>query len=604
MRVNTRTGAPVAIYNPDYEVTGSSAEEKALSFIVNNLDMLHLNHLMSTDDVDLDLYLQHASTTTVTSIWTTVRYRQIHQGIPVYGSDIAITFNTNNKVKMVVMNYEHEVQLNENIIESPKQTTDTIIDKTVAKYAGGQANKLQLYGTPEKVVLYQHDLNRTILAWKIQFVDENNYYEEKEVLYDDKTGDVALERSLTGDVKEREEMGRNEGNEILPTKKKKNLRTVVREEKNTNRAVQAFTDTKLINFILDLFTKIRGLFQNVVEFLLFDSFNSTDESEKFFAAYGNVFDPDPISTSGGSYGDSGLIDDSDQNNDVLNAQMSNVTLLNVTYINGTYSLDGPYASIVDVESPFTGTFEQNTSDFMFTRNQSGFEAVNCYYHIDAMMRYINEDLEISVMPTEYSGGVRFDPHAVNGEDNSNYKQGTQMLYFGDGGVDDGEDSDVIVHELGHGIHHWLTGSRDLNVNEGLSEGFSDYLANSYSRSKNLWTPDDEEYYWVFKWDGHNSYWPGRVTNRNRKYPRDLNGNIYDDGEIWSSCNMKIWDAIGREKSDKAHLIGLSATGSLSNQEDTANAIYAAAIDLGYPASNITAIKTIYDGCGYDIQDVV
>lgn len=33
------------------------------------------------------------------------------------------------------------------------------------------------------------------------------------------------------------------------------------------------------------------------------------------------------------------------------------------------------------------------------------------------------------------------------------------------------------------------------------QGFSDYLAASYSRSKNLWKPEDPEYHWLFKWDG-------------------------------------------------------------------------------------------------------
>ena len=42
------------------------------------------------------------------------------------------------------------------------------------------------------------------------------------------------------------------------------------------------------------------------------------------------------------------------------------------------------------------------------------------------------------------------PHGFNGADNSSYSPGTGRLQFGEGGVDDAEDSDVVHHELGHG----------------------------------------------------------------------------------------------------------------------------------------------------------
>jgi len=35
----------------------------------------------------------------------------------------------------------------------------------------------------------------------------------------------------------------------------------------------------------------------------------------------------------------------------------------------------------------------------------------------------------------------------------------------------------------------------------VKKGIGDYLANSYARSFGLLSPDDEEFYWVFKWDG-------------------------------------------------------------------------------------------------------
>ena len=38
-----------------------------------------------------------------------------------------------------------------------------------------------------------------------------------------------------------------------------------------------------------------------------------------------------------------------------------------------------------------------------------------------------------------------------------------------------------------------------------TQGFGDYVAMSYSRSKGIYTEANAEYHWVFKWDGEFSY---------------------------------------------------------------------------------------------------
>lgn len=133
------------------------------------------------------------------------------------------------------------------------------------------------------------------------------------------------------------------------------------------------------------------------------------------------------------------------------------------------------------------------------------------------------------------------------------------------------------------------------------QGVGDYLAASYSRSKNKWTPENPEYNWAFSWDGHNEFWDGRITNYYVKYPDGLTGDLHTDGQIWSSCNMKIWEEIGRKASDKVQLVGLSYTGGSSNQDDLANAVIAAARDLDYPILYIAKIIEAYTECGYDVS---
>ncbi len=314
---------------------------------------------------------------------------------------------------------------------------------------------------------------------------------------------------------------------------------------------------------------------------------------------GNTFDPDPLSTALATYGQPGYVDGGDADTPELNAELINMVLPDIDLTGGLYTLVGPWAENVDWDAPFKGDFAQASPDFDFNRFDDAFEAANTYFQIDNYMRYMNLTLGIDVRPYQYATGVRYDPHGWNGADNSSYSTGTGRLTFGEGGVDDAEDADVIIHELGHGIHDWVTSGGLSQVN-GLSEGTGDYFAQSYSRFLDLWSPEDEAYHWVFSWDGHNPFWNGRRTNYPGHYPEDLTGSIHTDGQIWSTCNMHVWDAIGREQTDKAMLEGLAMTTSSTNQEDAAQALLQAAVDMEYPGAETLAMLLIYQGCGYDV----
>jgi len=317
---------------------------------------------------------------------------------------------------------------------------------------------------------------------------------------------------------------------------------------------------------------------------------------------GNVFDPDPLTTALAAYGGS-YVDGSDANAAVLTAQLKSVTLNDITFTAGIHSLVGPYAEIRDFEAPNKGLFTQASSTFAFDRNADAFEAVNTYYHIDAMMRYLNTTLGLSIMPYQYAGGVRFDPSGLSGADNSHYLSGSGQLAFGEGGVDDAEDADVVIHELGHGLHDWVTAGGLSQVN-GLSEGTGDYIAGSYSRFRGYWTTAQTAYHWMFNWDGHNPFWGGRVLNYGAVYPGGLTGAIHTDGQIWATANMKIWDDIGRQKADRAFWTGLGMTNSSTNQNDAANAVYLAATNLGYTNAERLAIHTRYTAAGYTLPGFV
>lgn len=312
-----------------------------------------------------------------------------------------------------------------------------------------------------------------------------------------------------------------------------------------------------------------------------------------------VFNPDPLTSNVATYGDMGYVDGSDADTAQLTAARFAVNLNDITLTGSTYSLVGPRAEIVDFDTPSTGLFSQNSSDFSFTRNEQGFEPANTYYHIDFLMDYINNTLGCNVLPYQYSGGVQFDPHGNQGADNSFYTSGAGRLSFGEGCVDDAEDSDVIHHELGHGLHDWVT-SGGLSQVDGLSEGSGDYVAQSYNRSLGYLAPTDAAYNYVFRWDGHNECWPGRDTDYFPGYPGGLTGSIHTDGQIWSSCLMTVWDEIGQQRMDKIFYEGLGMTNGNSSQDDAANAVYQAAINLNYTQTELNAIHTNLSACGYTL----
>lgn len=316
---------------------------------------------------------------------------------------------------------------------------------------------------------------------------------------------------------------------------------------------------------------------------------------------GYVFDPDPLSHDQAQYAGA-YVDNNDATNATFDAAMINVTLPGLTFNGTDYELVGQYAEITDFENPFRGDFAQPALNFDFNRNDAGFEAVMCYYHIDKSLRYINETLAIPLMPFQYAGGMQYDPHGLNGQDNSHYLGGSGRISFGEGGVDDAEDADVILHELGHGLHDWLTAGNLSQVN-GLSEGCGDYWAHSYSTSLNQWTTADPEYYWMFSWDGHNPFWNGRITNYGALYPGGLTGSIHTDGQIWATTLMRIWEQVGRQKVDMAFLEGLAMTGGNTSQEDAAIAVRQAAIDMGYSCADVDVFTTEFTATGYNMPAI-
>ena len=261
-----------------------------------------------------------------------------------------------------------------------------------------------------------------------------------------------------------------------------------------------------------------------------------------------VFKPDPLTTLNKQYG--GIyIDNNDVNDTWINNAYFTVNLpISFNDSSQLFLLENGFVRIEDFESPNILPTTNTTPNFIFTRNQPGFEECNIVYHITQFQNYI-ASIGYDTLLTD---GITADAHGQFGSDNSVFVRngGNPTLSFGTGGVDDAEDADVIIHEYCHGIS-WSANGNDNFSNEraGLDEGVADYFATSYSRSLNTYNWEN-----MFSWDGHNSFWTGRIANTTTNY--GTTNDMYQLGEIWNSAMSAISTNLGNFITDRLMLESL------------------------------------------------
>ncbi len=251
---------------------------------------------------------------------------------------------------------------------------------------------------------------------------------------------------------------------------------------------------------------------------------STCNHLKCASGHGRVFGPDPVRTSGNTR----LEDRQDADHADLTRELLDVTLHNLDssgYIRGLYA---------DAQSS-KGRAHSSSRMFRYTRANDHFEEVNFYYHVDQLQAYF---AELGVMNANRRRQVA-DVHGTS-VDNSYYSPSTKKITFGDGGVDDAEDGDIILHEYGHAIHdNQVPGWGQSHESGAMGEGFGDWLATAYFSSGDYPERNDAI---VGDWDAvsysRNNPPALRRVDLNKIYPRDLQGSVHADGEIWSRA---LWD---------------------------------------------------------------
>src|SRR5262249_15003115 len=131
------------------------------------------------------------------------------------------------------------------------------------------------------------------------------------------------------------------------------------------------------------------------------------------------------------------------------------------------------------------------------------------------------------------------------DDNSFYSPGDKAIHMGTGGVDDGEDADVFVHEYGHSTQDNQDPGFGAGGNEGAQgEGLGDYQAGSMedvlpAQAGHAEVTDPN---CIADWDS-TAYSPDnppclRRLDGKKHFPEAADGEVHDDGEMWSAAAFK------------------------------------------------------------------
>ena len=118
----------------------------------------------------------------------------------------------------------------------------------------------------------------------------------------------------------------------------------------------------------------------------------------------------------------------------------------------------------------------------FNSDRPAFEEVMAYYHINEAIAYL-ESLGYRGRRAIFTEPLPVDANGTQ-EDNAWYSPHERSLTFGLGGIDEAEDAEIILHELGHAIQDAICpGFGQSPQASAMGEGFGDYFAVSYFAEK-------------------------------------------------------------------------------------------------------------------------
>jgi subtilisin-like proprotein convertase family protein/Zn-dependent metalloprotease len=310
----------------------------------------------------------------------------------------------------------------------------------------------------------------------------------------------------------------------------------------------------------------------------------------FATGSGEVFYPNPYQQNGSG---AGITDNGDANSAALSSLEISVVLEGLD--EGTGLLTGEFVDLANLNGDFDVDANEADRVYNYDRNDKRFEQVVIYHTVDQINRYFH-----SLGFDDDSGtpnGIRDFPTLASAhwydQDQSFYSSGNDAIHFGDGGVDDGEDPDIIAHEYGHAIQNNQNAAWGGGEMGAMGEGFGDYLAASFFKTHGDAAFQANHAAAVGEWDA-TSYSSDNPPNLRRvdgnKTYADRVGQVHADGEIWSAALWVLNNDIGAAATDQLVLEAHFLMPASSSMIDGAEAILLADQNLngGLYEANIRA----------------
>ncbi len=205
-------------------------------------------------------------------------------------------------------------------------------------------------------------------------------------------------------------------------------------------------------------------------------------------------------------------------------------------------------------------------DFRMVETDAGFDEANAFYHLRSALRYFGSLRGRRRFPSPPFRPLRAVVRDHTSPNNAFFRPLNNDLRFGDVGPrPTARSADIIYHEFSHAISDVAArlGRAPLDSeSRGLSEGYSDYFANSIL--------DDPRFaVWVA---------PGAARDASDptlRFPAGFAGSEHDTGAVWAGVLWGIRSKAGARDTDRIAFESLFLLSPQSTFEDALNALLSA-----------------------------
>jgi hypothetical protein len=301
-----------------------------------------------------------------------------------------------------------------------------------------------------------------------------------------------------------------------------------------------------------------------------------------------IYDPNPPVMQGDF---TGLADHGNADYPQLTNLRTPVVLQRIA--DGQSCLSGQFAAVKVVKKHRKKRVCRSDLDWSWvTRASRYFEALMAYFHIDRIQAYIQQDLGI----LDASNRQQVVIANAFKADNAFYSPMTRRIELGKGGVDDGEDADVIVHEYGHAIQDAMIRGYGISFDSAaMGEGFGDYLAAAASAEfapPPLTPPSYDPHACIADWDAVSYTFGEPHCLRRADRPETLaehrtfcGKSFHCLGQVWSSAlyHLREIDGLGQDM-DAIAIRANSFMGRSPSFSEAANALLLADANLNGSAN--------------------